>query len=247
MGLETPQFKLTVHADYGNKVDVHLMFSKTRVAPLKPLTIPRKELLSALFTARLITSVRSALENFITISSVNCWLDSSIALHWVTNNENEYKPYIENRRQEICKIVDPSLGIPTSSFGNFLVPLILNKLPRKLRVDIGRKFKSPSELWQLDDLLKTFKEELTARETARAKPELFKSGNKKRFEPFRNQSKPFTSQALYTGRPAKSKMVNAENQNFQNFPDSHNCRYSPCVPEHFHCGTRQRQPQVFVA
>ena len=75
--------------------------------PWKPLTIPPKELLSALLRARLITSVRSALENFITISSVNCWLDSSIALHWVTNNENEYKPYIENRRQEIRKIVDP--------------------------------------------------------------------------------------------------------------------------------------------
>ena len=40
-----------------------------------------------------------------------------------------------------------------------------------------------------------------------------KSGDKKRFEPFRNQSKPFTSQALCTGRPAKSRMVNAENQN----------------------------------
>ena len=57
--------------------------------------------------ARLITSVRFALENFISISSVNCWLDSIIALHWVTNNENEYKPYIENRRQEIRKLVDP--------------------------------------------------------------------------------------------------------------------------------------------
>ena len=106
-----------------------------------------------------------------------------------------------------------SFGISTSSFGNFLVPLILNKLPQKLRVDIKRKFKSPSELWQLDDLLKAFKKELTARETARVEPESFKSGDKKRFEPFRNQSKPFTSQTLYTGRPAKSRMANAENQN----------------------------------
>ena len=29
-------------------------------------------------------------------------------MHWVTNNENEYKLYIENRRQEIRKIVDPT-------------------------------------------------------------------------------------------------------------------------------------------
>ena len=76
-------------------------------APFKPLTIRRKELLSALLTVRLITSARSALENFIAINSVNCWLDSRTALHWVTNNENECKPYIENRRQEIRKLVDP--------------------------------------------------------------------------------------------------------------------------------------------
>ena len=106
--IEVYGFCVYVSADYGNgKVDVHLMSSKTRAAPLKPLTIPRKELLSALLTARLITSVRFTLENFITIASVNCWLDSSIALHWVTNNENEYKPFNENRRQEIPKLVDP--------------------------------------------------------------------------------------------------------------------------------------------
>ena len=82
-----------VRADYGSKVYVHLMSSETRVAPL--------------LTTRLITSVRFALENFITINSVNYWLEPSIGLHWVTNNENEYKPYIENRRQEIRKLVDP--------------------------------------------------------------------------------------------------------------------------------------------
>ena len=106
-----------------------------------------------------------------------------------------------------------SLGISTSSLGNFPVPLILNELPKKLRVDIERKFKSPSELWKLGELLKAFKEEQTAKETARVEPELFKSGDKKRLEPFRNLSKPFTSQALYTARPAKIRMANAENQN----------------------------------
>ena len=45
--------------DYGDQVNVHLLSSKTRVAPLKPLTIPRKELLSTLLTARLINSVKT--------------------------------------------------------------------------------------------------------------------------------------------------------------------------------------------
>ena len=87
-------------------MNMHLLSSKTRVAPLKPLTIPGKELLSALLTARLINSVKSALEHFINIKSVNCWLDSSVALHWIKNNQNEYKQFIENRRQEILKLVE---------------------------------------------------------------------------------------------------------------------------------------------
>ena len=62
-----------IRVDYGDQVNVHLLSSKTRVAPLKPLTIPRKELLSALLTARLINSVKSALGHFIHIKSVNCW------------------------------------------------------------------------------------------------------------------------------------------------------------------------------
>ena len=38
-----------------------LMASKTRVAPLKPQTVPRLELLGALLLARLMTSVKCAL------------------------------------------------------------------------------------------------------------------------------------------------------------------------------------------
>ena len=35
---------------------------------------------------------------------------------------------------------------------------------------------------------------------------------------------------------------------FRIFPIAiYHFRYSPCVPEDFHCGTQQRQPQVFVA
>ena len=155
---------------------------------------------------------------------INSHMEQLVQLPQITHEEHTKK--LRNLLTDIETHVRSlnSLGISTSSFGNFVVPLILNKLPQKLRVDIGRKFKSPSELWQLDDLLKAFKEELTARETARVEPELFKSGDKKRFEPFRNQSKPFTSQVLYTGRPAKSRMANAENQNpGRNTPTCTNC------------------------
>ena len=50
--------------------------SKTRVAPLVEQTIPRLELLSALILARLISHIRSVLEEFIPISHVTCWYDA---------------------------------------------------------------------------------------------------------------------------------------------------------------------------
>lgn len=58
-----------------------LIMSKSRVAPLKTLTLPRLELMAAVITVRLCTYVRSMLH--CPITSIVCWTDNASTLHWV--------------------------------------------------------------------------------------------------------------------------------------------------------------------
>ena len=80
-----------------------LLCSKTRVAPLKKITIPRLELLSALLLARLISTVRHAIEPEITLKGVTCHTDSRVALYWIIGDK-EWKQFVQNRVTEIRKL-----------------------------------------------------------------------------------------------------------------------------------------------
>ena len=55
-----------------------------------------------------------------------------------------------------------TLGIEPLSYGSLLTPLLTEKLPDDLKLIISRKFKN--EIWNLEDLLKYFKEELRVKE-----------------------------------------------------------------------------------
>ena len=87
-----------------DEVAVQLVMAKTRVAPTAKQTIPRLELLSALILARLMATVRQALEKMILISSVHCWTDSQVALGWITNEDQEWKQFVQNRVDEIHRL-----------------------------------------------------------------------------------------------------------------------------------------------
>ena len=62
----------------GSCVWCSIVASKTRVTPITGSTTPRTELLSALVLAKLIASVRKALEPTLKINKTFCWLDSEI-------------------------------------------------------------------------------------------------------------------------------------------------------------------------
>ncbi|KRZ69656.1 hypothetical protein T10_8747 [Trichinella papuae] len=59
----------------------NLVMSKTRIAPVKRVTLLRLELMAALITARLLSFVKTSLE--IKFSRVVCWTDSQIAIRWI--------------------------------------------------------------------------------------------------------------------------------------------------------------------
>ena len=75
---------------------MRLLASKTRVAPLKELSIPRLELMSARLLAQLMHTVKNALQSQVKLDGVRFWLDSKTALSWI-QNKGEWKQFVRHR------------------------------------------------------------------------------------------------------------------------------------------------------
>ena len=88
------------------EISVHLITSKSRLAPIKGTTIPRLELLGNLLLSRLMNSVEKALSKVLKISESYFWTDSQITLAWIGAHEKEFQTFIENRVQEIRKLTN---------------------------------------------------------------------------------------------------------------------------------------------
>ncbi|XP_050551755.1 uncharacterized protein LOC118279021 isoform X1 [Spodoptera frugiperda] len=80
-------------------VNVQLLVSKNRVAPIKTVTIPRLELCAALLGTRLCTTVTESLT--MPIDKRLFWSDSMIVLGWLNILPNQLKPFVRNRVAEI--------------------------------------------------------------------------------------------------------------------------------------------------
>ncbi|GFX75907.1 integrase catalytic domain-containing protein [Trichonephila clavipes] len=76
-----------------------LLCSKSRVAPLKTLTIPRLELSAALLLSRLVKKVVPILQ--LPIHKSWMWTDSTIALAWIKTEPHKLKTFVSNRVAEI--------------------------------------------------------------------------------------------------------------------------------------------------
>lgn len=83
------------------KITVKLLTSKSRVAPLKSITMPRLELLGNLLLSRLVKSVVVALEKELSFDKILFWTDSTITLSWIKATSKEFVPFVENRLKEI--------------------------------------------------------------------------------------------------------------------------------------------------
>ncbi|KAL0879437.1 hypothetical protein ABMA27_003188 [Loxostege sticticalis] len=84
--------------DDGN-VYVAFIASKSRVAPLKPITIPKLELQAALLAARLADTITR--EHELKINERYFWCDSTTVLQWIYNDTRHYKTFVANRLGEI--------------------------------------------------------------------------------------------------------------------------------------------------
>ncbi|XP_041463438.1 uncharacterized protein LOC121414350 [Lytechinus variegatus] len=116
----------------GGTYEVRFVVAKSRVAPLKKLTMPRLELQAAVLATRLYTTVKKELR--LEIEKVVFMTDSQIVLSWVRSQRKRYKPFIAVRVAEVQSQSDPaqwryvpgscnpaddvSRGLPTAKLGN---------------------------------------------------------------------------------------------------------------------------------
>ncbi|XP_071050711.1 uncharacterized protein [Onthophagus taurus] len=85
-----------------NELRVSILVSKSKVSPLKRVTIPRLELCAAVLLVRLLKRVQSVLKLF--EHSIYLWTDSTVVLSWIRGHPSRWKDYVRNRVTEIHEV-----------------------------------------------------------------------------------------------------------------------------------------------
>ncbi|XP_072400679.1 uncharacterized protein [Diabrotica undecimpunctata] len=78
-----------------------LLIAKSRVAPLKVLTIPKLELCAAMILTDLVKKVRDS--SGINFAKFTFWTDSAIVIQWINSESHVWKPFVSNRIAHIHK------------------------------------------------------------------------------------------------------------------------------------------------
>ncbi|XP_065178343.1 uncharacterized protein LOC135808982 [Sycon ciliatum] len=95
-----------LRVEHADDVECTLVAAKTRVAPLKPTSIPRLELQAAVLGCRLAQML--AQEHGLKWHSTCFWSASRTVLQWIKSDARQFKPFVAHRVAEICDASEAS-------------------------------------------------------------------------------------------------------------------------------------------
>ncbi|XP_076660082.1 uncharacterized protein LOC143363371 [Halictus rubicundus] len=84
-------------------IQTQLLCAKSRVAPLKTLTLPRLELCAAHLMTKLFNNVLNSLRH-LQFNEIKFWTDSTIVLNWINSSPHALKTFVSHRVAEIQSI-----------------------------------------------------------------------------------------------------------------------------------------------
>ncbi|GFX52931.1 integrase catalytic domain-containing protein [Trichonephila clavipes] len=106
---------------------VSILASKSRVAPIRVISIPRLELCACVLLAQLVKKIRSTLR--LNISDIVLHTDSTIALAWLNIPANRLKTFVANRVAKVQELTEgfqwnhmPSVLNPADLVSRGLIP-----------------------------------------------------------------------------------------------------------------------------
>ena len=91
----------------GQDGSIHLSLatSKSPVSPIKQMSILKLELQGPMLLAHVIILVHLELPSFIHVSSIHCWCDSMIVLHWFNVDGKKQGVFVKRRVEDVHKLV----------------------------------------------------------------------------------------------------------------------------------------------